>query len=195
MKKHAFLFLLFILSVCPHASAQNPAGIALYFESGDTMYLLLADHVKRPRGWAAYGGGNYPDESTAETAARETEEETRGFFTRADLLKRIEGQTPVMDEGFALFFAEVEFVPAQRVTNNKTVSDDPAFLERGPFAWIPFSEVENYIQADIDNEQKYGIDTHYLPLDRKTEWMWPIWLGTMRIAWQNKMLPWQRSTR
>lgn len=195
MKKYVSLFLLFLFSVCAPTSAQNPAGIALYFESGNEIYLLLADHGKRPRGWATYGGGTHQGETTAETAARETEEETRGYFARAHMLRRIEGQTPVMDGGFALFFAEVEFVPAQRVTNHQPVSEDPAFFERGPFAWIPFSEIKSHIRAPVDNNQKYSIDTRFLPPDRKTDWMWPVWLGTMRIALKTNALPWATATK
>ena len=81
--------------------------MVLFFKSGGEVFLLLADHREGDRGWAGYGGGPYDGESAAETAARETEEETRGYFLRDDLLAMIKDQEPVMDNGFALFFAEV----------------------------------------------------------------------------------------
>ena len=42
MKKYVSLFLLFLFSVCAPTSAQNPAGIALYFEeTRSTCFLQI----------------------------------------------------------------------------------------------------------------------------------------------------------
>ena len=120
MTKSAFLALTFLLILCPAAHAERPAGILLYFKAGTKVYLLLADHAtpgSKDRGWGGFGGGPENGESPAETAARETAEETRGFFLAAALLKQIESQTPVIDtNGFALFFAESRW----RIINRKT---------------------------------------------------------------------------
>ena len=192
MRKHPYLFFLFVVAICGQSLAQNPAGVALYFRTESEVYLLLADHATRPRGWATYGGGRNEGETTADTAARETEEETRGYFSRIELLEKINSQEPVMDNGFALYFAEVDFVPAQRVSNHEPPSDGPAYLERGPYAWIPYSVVEKQIK--IAKDGVYPLDSRYLPTDRKTDWMWPLWIGTMRIAIENDVLPWIQST-
>ena len=56
-----------VVGWCTGAQAERPAGIVLYFKSGDDIFLLLADHRESDRG--------HEGESAAETAARETEEE------------------------------------------------------------------------------------------------------------------------
>ena len=128
-----FVVCLIVVGSCFGVQAERPAGMVLYFKSGDEVFLLLADHREKDRGWAGYGGGPDEGESQAETAAREAEEETRGYFLRDDLLDMIKGQESVIDNGFALYFAEVPFVPAQLVTNNPLPSDDESYVERGPY--------------------------------------------------------------
>ena len=88
--KRCALLLLLLLSSCGRAP-ESPAGIVLYSVVEGEVLLLLADHRLPGRGWAAYGGAARAGETSAETAARETEEETRGYFKRADLLKDVEG--------------------------------------------------------------------------------------------------------
>jgi len=196
VKKCILTILALVFIVCGRATAQNPAGIVLYFKSGNDVYLLLAEDARKTRGWAAFGGGAHKGESLAETAARETEEETRGYFIQADLLKVIEKQIPVIDDNtFALFFAEIDFVPAQRVTNHQPATEDRSYFEGGPYAWIPFSEIEDYVQAKVDRDQKYLIDKRFLPLGSETDWLWPVWLGNMRKAVEKNALPWTRESK
>ncbi len=194
MIKSTILTLTFILALCPVVHAEQPAGILLYFKAGTEVYLLLADHQgARDRGWGGFGGGPHEGESPAETAARETAEETRGFFLSADLLKQIEAQTPVIDtNGFALFFAEIPFVPAQRVTNHQPNSSDRSYFERGVFAWIPFSEVKKHLVNDMDGVQKYLMDKHFLPAGSNADWFWDVWIGNMKMALDTHALPWAR---
>ena len=196
MKKHTIFVLALILVVCGRAIAQNPAGMVLYFKSGNEVYLLLAEDAKKTRGWAAFGGRAHKGESPAETAARETQEETRGYFAQADLLKRIEKQAPVIDDDmFALFFAEINFVPAQRVANHQPATKNRSYFERGPYAWIPFSEIERYVQTKVSHDQKHLIDKRFLPLGNGTDWLWPVWLGTLHKAVERNALPWKRGSR
>ena len=130
-------------------------------------------------------------ESAAETAARETEEETRGYFLREDLLTLIEGQQPVIDsDGFALYFAEIPFVPAQRVTNNPLPSDDESYTERGPYAWMPYSELDRYLKGPVEYKKKYPIAAALLPAGQNTAWFWPIWLGNVWLAIETDSIPW-----
>ena len=89
MKKHILLIPVLVFVICQHAIAQDPAGIVLYFKSGNEVYLLLAEDAREGRGWATFGGKAREGEHPAETAARETEEETRGYFVRGNLLKKI----------------------------------------------------------------------------------------------------------
>ena len=195
MKKAKVLSLIITIFVCAVAKAKDPAGIVLYFRAKDDVYLLLADHAgesARTRGWAAFGGGANEGESAAETAARETEEETRGYFSQKELLKKIESQEPVYDGRFALFFAEVDFVPALRVANNDVDSEDRAYVERGSYAWVPYSQIEGYLKNEIDLTRTHSIDAGYLPERRYTDWFWPVWLRNLRIAVESSALPWEQ---
>jgi len=190
MRRSTLFAVCFTLVLCGLSWAQRPAGMALYLDSGGEVYLLLADHETGPRGWGAYGGGAHEGETPAETAARETEEETRGYFLRDHLLKLIGSQAPVIDDnGFALFFAEVDFVPAPRIANNEPPPGDD-YLERETYAWIPYSTIEGYLTEEIDPERQYPIDPRYLPAGSRTNWLWPVWLGNMRKAVQSDAIPW-----
>ncbi len=197
MKRAKVLTLIITLCLSVTVKAENPAGIVLYFKAGAEVYLLLADHSSesaQKRGWAAFGGGANEGESAAETAARETEEETRGYFSRKELLKKIESQEPVCDGRFALFFAEVDFVPALRVANSEVDSEDRAYVERGPYAWVPYSQIEGYLENEIDPAHRHPIDPRYLPERRYTDWFWPVWLRNIRIALESNALPWEQKS-
>ncbi len=191
MKRTVLCGMMLIGSLLNTVHAEQPAGMVLYFESEGEVYLLLAEHAGSKRGWAGFGGGAVEGETTAETAMHKAEEESRGYFKRADLLQKIKGQAPVMDGDFASYFAEVAFVPAQRVMNHPVPEANDAYLERGTFAWIPYAVVAGFLQQDIDRTKKYMIDPAFLPIGSETQWFWPIWLGNMRKAVTTHALPWQ----
>lgn len=196
MKRIAFFLVASLLLLQSGASAESPpAGVVLYFQSGGEVYLLLAEHAGSKRGWAGFGGGAREGETLEQTAAHKGEEETRGYFKSADLLKKIKGQKPVMDGDFASYFAEVAFVPAQRIMNHPVAWDNEdldAYTERSTFAWIPYSAVVRYLKEDIDGKKKYPIDPTYLPAGSETQWFWSAWLGNMRKAVVAKALPWDK---
>ena len=185
---------LVLVGSCFGVEAERPAGMVLFFKSGEEVFLLLADHREKDRGWAGYGGGPYDGESPAETAARETEEETRGYFLRDDLLAMIKDQEPVIDDGgFALFFAEVPFVPAQLVTNNPLPNGNESYVERGPYAWIPYSELEPCLKSPVEPEERPPIEKRFLPRERHTSWYWPVWLSSVRRAVETNSIPWDEA--
>ena len=193
MKTSKILLFLTTFVICVVVHGAGPAGIVLFFRSNDEVYLLLADHgleSDRDRGWAAFGGAANEGEKPAETAARETEEETRGCFSRTELMKEIASREPVVDGSFALFFVEVDFVPALRIANNEVDSPDEAYAERGPYAWVPWSQIEQYLTSDIDRARTYTIDSKYLPGRRYTNWFWSIWLHNLRKVVEADALPW-----
>ena len=187
------LALLAVATLCMigQALSEPPAGMVLYFKSGGEVYLLLAEHADSQRGWAGFGGGGRAGEAPAETAAHKGEEESRGYFDRADLLSRIKGQKPVMDGVFAAYFAEVPFVPAQRIMNHPVPEETDAYKERSTYAWIPYSAVEGYLKEELDKSKKYTIDPAFLPAGSKTHWFWRPWLGNMQKAVQADALPWK----
>ena len=184
------LTLLLFLGTTGASLAEDPAGIVLYLIADDEVYLLLADHaVDSDRGWSGFGGGGESGESPAETAARETEEETRGYFTRGDLLNGIKEAEPIFDGTFHLYFLEIGFVPALRVQNNHLKTKDQTYRERGPYAWIPYSEIARYIETN-DPEQTGLINRDFLPQTAHTDWFWNVWLRNMRKAHRMGALPW-----
>lgn len=194
MRRYLGWFALLLLA-CGRVGAEAPAGLVLYFESGDEVYLLLAEHAGSKRGWAGFGGGPREGETVVQTAAHKGEEESRGYFKQADLLAALEGQAPIMDGDFASYFAAVDFVPAPAVMNHPVPEENDAYLERSTFAWIPYSAVEGYLAAEIDRKKKYMIDPAFLPAGSETGWFWPIWLGNMRKAVVTGALPWEQATQ
>lgn len=190
MKRILALGLIAFLVASAPVAAESPAGMILYFESEGEVYLLLAEHRNSQRGWGAFGGGDREGETMAQTAAHKAQDESRGYFKMADLLKEIEGQKPIMDGGFANYFAEVDFVPAPRIQNHPPPDSTDSYLERSTYAWIPYSIIEPMVQTDIDRKKKYTIDPLYLPAGSQTDWFWPIWLGNIRKAVVADALPW-----
>ncbi len=182
-----------LLLLCGQIVAEAPAGLVLYFESGDEVYLLLAEHAGSKRGWAGFGGGPREGETVVQTAAHKGEEESRGYFRQAELLSVLKDQAPVMDGEFASYFARVPFVPAPAVMNHPVPEENDAYLERSTFAWIPYSAVEGFLAEEVDYKKKYMIDPAYLPAGSETAWFWPIWLGNMRKAATTDALPWKQA--
>lgn len=193
MKKTIFLTAVLVLAVYCRAFAGTPAGILIYTQSGNETYILLADHAFRSqqkRGWGCFGGAAEQGESTAETAARETEEETRGYFKKELLLDKIKGAAPLMDEGFALYFVRVDFVPAVRIANNTELGSDISYSERGPYAWIPFSDIQKYLSNEIDRKKTYPIDPDFLPENTCSRHYWTALLLNLKRAMAENRLPW-----
>lgn len=192
------LTLLFICCFATQVLAEGPAGIVLFFKSGNEIYLLLADHspgCDQGRGWAACGGARKDNESAAETAARETEEETRGFLKRDWLLQKIKNQTPVRDGVFSCFFLEIDFIPIPQIATHQPPTNEPDYLERGPFAWIPFSQVAPYLDPAAAPNAKAIISAEYLPSEKQTNWFWSIWLQNLRVARAAGAIPWERTAK
>jgi len=172
------------------ASAEGPAGIVLYCRWKESVYLLLADDHKGERGWSAFGGWADPGETRRATAARETEEETRGYFTRAWLGEQISGQKPVHSYGYSMYFVEVPFVPAQRVTNHPIGADGKDMAERGVYAWMPFTELEPVLGKERPSTGDLKVNPLYLPQGSKSGSFWGIWIRNMRDAMERGAFPW-----
>lgn len=176
------------------AMAFQPAGVVLYTIEDGEVLLLLADHAapSRQRGWAAFGGMNDPGETIAQTAARETEEETNGYFKREDLLAKIAGQKPVADGKFSFYFVQVDKVPVSDIMSRQSGLLSRFYRERVNFAWIPYAEVERYLTVPAeDDPQTYAIDPRYLSDGALATWFWPVWLNNFRAAKRVGNLPWE----
>ncbi|RYD75036.1 MAG: NUDIX hydrolase [Verrucomicrobiaceae bacterium] len=173
------------------AGVGGPAGIVLYHRSGEEVFLLLADHQPpSTRGWGAFGGSYEEGETPAQTAARETEEETRGYFKRVELLNKIKDQTPFEDGVFSLFFLEVDHVPAEQIAGGKIPEGDNSYRERGPWAWVPFSEILRHLKTEPHPQAAAILDSRLLPAGVASKHYWPVWLHNMHRALNAGALPW-----
>ncbi len=175
------------------AQAEGPAGILLYCRHGQEVFLLLADDRDRSRGWGSFGGGAHRGETLQETATRETEEETRSYFSRTWLKQQVSVQHPLVYDGFASYFVEVPFVPAQRVMNNPTDEKDISNVERQFYAWIPFSEIEGLLHKENPTPADLRMNPLYVPPGCESDFFWSIWIRSMRNAMINKAFPWEHS--
>ena len=80
-------------------------------------------------------------------------------------------------------------MPALRIENNHLTTEEEPYRERGPYAWIPYSEVAKYIENDDENQAGL-IDRDFLPPTIHTHWFWNVWLRNMRKAHSMGALPW-----
>jgi 8-oxo-dGTP pyrophosphatase MutT (NUDIX family) len=172
------------------AAAGGPAGILLYHRDGDNIFVLLANDSKGTRGWGGFGGAAEENETLRETAARETEEETRGYFSRTWLAERIADQKPLSSRGFHMYFVEVPFVPAQRVMNNPVEGRKAAMEETQFYAWIPFSELEPVLAKDNPSAEDLRMNALYVPRGSEAHSLWRVWVLNMRDAQKQGMFPW-----
>ncbi len=170
--------------------AGGPAGILLYHCDRDNVFVLLANDSNGTRGWSGFGGGAEGDESLRNTAARETEEETRGYFSRAWLVEQIADQRPLSSRGFHMYFVEVPFVPAQRIMNNPVEDHHAAMMETQFYAWIPFSELEPVLRKDKPSRADLRMNPLYVPRGCESRSFWRIWIMNMHDAHKQGVFPW-----
>jgi 8-oxo-dGTP pyrophosphatase MutT (NUDIX family) len=172
--------------------AGEPAGILLYHRDGDKVFVLLANDSKGTRGWSGFGGGADNGESLRDTAARETEEETRGYFSRTWLAEQIAYQEPHSSRGFHMYFVEVPFVPAQRVMNSPVEGHQAAMKETQFYAWVPFSELERALANDNPSAEDLKMNALYIPRGCKAHSFWRVWILNMRDAHKQGVFPWNQ---
>ncbi len=183
------VFLLASLTWAGGCTGGHPAGVVIYTQTAQGVHLLLADHQPpSDRGWGGFGGKHQPGETPAQTAARECEEETRGYFRRAAILKAIGDQQPVFDGHYAQYFVQVDPVAVDAISKAPVSTQDPAYGERGPWAWIPCAEIQRLLEMD-ESGGPLRIDARYLPADAHTDWAWPTWLHSFRLAIDQGALP------
>lgn len=176
------LLALLLTAVPGMADVDEPAGLILYAETPTGIEYLLADHAPpSDRGWGSFGGHGEAGETVAETAARETEEETRGAFRREDLLAAIGDQEPLRDGPYSFFVVKVDRIPISEIEGRAIPRGEAAFAERGPFAWIPASEIARFFDPETVTFP-LRISADFLPADRHTDYVWPIWLHNLTVA-------------
>ena len=172
------------------AMASCGAGTVLYFKFKDETYLLLADHNwqrQRDRGWSGFGG-LCDGEPVDVAAARETEEETKGFFSQEEIFAKL-GSSPKIRVGdFTTFFLEVDYAPAMVLNNQESSHHRGSYFERGPYAWIPISVIRDTIAKRQSG--RLFIPRKYLPTDAHTDWLFEPFVTSLMTAKKAGILPW-----
>ncbi|SHK35461.1 8-oxo-dGTP pyrophosphatase MutT, NUDIX family [Rubritalea squalenifaciens DSM 18772] len=177
------------MSLMVQVWSQTAAGIVLYCEKPDGVWVLVADHKMGKRGFASFGGSYEKGETYQETAARETSEETRGYFKQEDLLKGIAGQKGVDYLIYRMFFLKVPFVEAAEIEKRKGAG---VMDERFDYVWVPEKELSRYFGVVADLQTPLKLDPAYLPKKAKTDYYWRLWLGQMAEAQRRGAFPWQK---
>ena len=173
-----------------NAAAKCGAGTVLYATFEGKTHLLLADHQlisQRHRGWSGFGG-LCDGQSAAVAAARETEEETRGYYKSAKILAKLGGKPSIRIGDFTTYFVEVDYVPTVDLINQKPPGSTSHYIERGPYAWVPLAA----IRQAFDNRQagRAHIAAKYLPPDARTNWFFEPFLTSLMEAETAGILPW-----
>jgi hypothetical protein len=179
------------------ALAQSAAGTLAYTWVDGEIMLLLADHAigeERSRGWGGFGGSRKEGETLVEAAARETEEESRGYYPRALVQHNIRNQAPVIDGKFALFFLEVPYIDAALIYRQPVAGLPEAYHERGPFAWMPYTTIIRNLEK-LRPGQRMEIEPDLLPEAAASTWYWDIWLGNIIAALGADAMPWTDDDR
>jgi len=188
----SLLSLWILLLLAQNAAANCGAGTVIYFKFKSEIYLLLADHTwshQRDRTWSGFGGFCDGDPIDV-AAARETEEETKGFYRRDEIFARLVSSPKIRVGDFTTFFVEVDYVPAIVINNHKSSVRTAGYFERGPYAWIPFSVIWQAIA-----ERRTGrvqIPQKYLPPDKRSNRLFEPFVTSLLAAKSAGILPWEQ---
>ena len=186
------LLILTLLITSQSLQAGCSAGTVIYFNDGNENFLLLADHRKKgqkKRGWAHFSGGCEMGEGMAKTAARESEEESKGFFKREWVESKLETTPYLIIGDKAIYFVQIPFAPAQQINHYRTDNPLKVYKERGPYAWIPYRLILPIIKMRIDPNKRYPIATEFLPKKHHTDWFYSRFLMDMQKAYQRGIFP------
>lgn len=174
------------------AHGKGPAGIVLYCRHQGEVHLLLANDRFGKRGWGGFVGGNKEGENSAMTAARETHEETRGYYDQMKLYRKIAEQSPTKLWGCHWYFAEVPHVPAQRIMDHSIPLFRPAFMETQHYAWVPYSEIEPLLTKRSLKAADLKLNPRHLRANTRSDSFWRVWADNMRQLHLKDAFPWKR---
>lgn len=174
------------------APTSGPAGIVLYCRHQGEIHLLLANDRFGARGWGGFVGGNKKGESTAMTAARETHEETRGYYDRMKLYRKIADEKPVRLWGCHWYFAEVPYVPATRIMDHRIPLLNPAYMETQHYAWVPLREIQPLLVKRALTDADLRLNPRHLQENSRSTFYWRVWMDNMRQLQLKDAFPWNR---
>ena len=188
----SLIFLCILAFGAQNAFAGCGAGTVLYFKFKQETYLLLADHGfshQRDRGWSGFGG-RCDGQPPASAAARETHEETKGFYSQKEIMAKLDPQSSISVNDFTTYFIEVDYVPAEVINNYRETNKSSRYRERGPYAWMPLSA----IWRTIENEKSglMYLPAKYLPPEAHTNWLFKPFVNSLLEAKSGDILPFKR---
>jgi len=125
------------------------------------------------------------------TAARETSEETRGYYNQAGLLKMISGQKPIRQSGFSLYFAEVPYVSAKKIMAHPIKRWSPGYFETQHYAWVPFFEIEPLLTKNNLTESDLQLHPRHLQRTSRSKVYWKVWIDQLKQVQMNDGFPWR----
>ncbi len=183
---------LFLLSPC--AVSENTcqsAGTVLYTLHEGKLLLLLADHsIKKKRGWASFGGkcdGDTPKHS----AARETWEETRGYYPIETIKPLLRDDFKIETGEFVAYFVKVPFTPIKNIANFPLPKNKKKFKERGPYAWVDFAVITKTLANKKKHEKagRYQLPDNLLPNNKNSGWLYHKFVGVIQQARRENIFP------
>ena len=121
-------------------------------------------------------------------AARETEEETKGFFSQEEIISRLGSGPKIRVGDFTTFFLEIDYVPAIVLNNQESAHAKASYLERGPYAWLSISVIREAVAEKQSN--RMHIPGKYLPPDAQTDWLFEPFVISLMAAQKAGILPW-----
>ena len=173
-------------------AASGPAGIVLYCHHLGELHLLLANDRFGSRGWGGFVGGDKEGETAAMTAARETHEETRGYYDRMKLFRMIANQQPVKLWGCHWYFAEVAYVDAKKIMDHRIPLLNPAYMETQHYAWVPYREIQPLLEKKSLTVADLQLHPRHLQPNSRSKSYWRVWIDNMRQLHLKDAFPWGR---
>ena len=166
---NCILFALMLSACCGFSFSQEQSleptceagsGVLIYTEQNGDIYLLLADHDNKNRGWASFGG-NCADKnnSVRKAAAEELKEETRGYYSIEEAEKLIDAIDPIQNlnsEGrdFYTYVVKVSTIDTANLNTRPPLSSDPKDNERDTYHLFKLSDLICRIEKSEDDEVK-----------------------------------------
>ena len=190
--KLVFLCIWISIILAPDTFAGCGAGTLLYHKFRYETYLLLADHRfshQRGRGWSGFGG-RCDGEPPASAAARETNEETRGYFSREEISAKLDPQSSICVNDFTTYFIEVDYVPAEVINSSRATHTSSSYCERGPYAWVPISAIWQTIYNEKSG--RMYLPAKFLPPEAQTNWLFEPFAASLLAARSAGILPWEQ---